>query len=72
MTDRSAEVAKWLDAFTGSGHSALRDAAERLIHVIEALPASGYRDMAMCKMADLLPLAFVAARQSPQTQGDPL
>ena len=69
MTDRRGEVSKWLASFATAGHSEIRAAAARFVEVIEALPQSDYRDMAMCKMADLLPLAFVAARQSPPDQG---
>ena len=71
--DRQEDLRRWLDLLhTGAEdnptHRELHSAAVQLLGAIERCEPSTYRDMALCKLADLVPLGYIAGRQS--TQGE--
>lgn len=74
MASREQELRRWLDDLHASAannpqHRALHDAAVLLLEAIERCAPSEYREMALCKLTDLIPLGFIAGRQT--NQGEP-
>lgn len=60
MTD----LDRWLDDMaTDPSADALRRAASALADIIRAMPDSGYRNLAECKLTDAIAMAFVANKQ---------
>lgn len=67
--DRQEELRRWLDSLHASAadnplHRDLHGAAVQLLDAIERCAPSEYRDMALCKLADLIPLGFIAGRHT--------
>jgi len=66
--DRKEDLRRWLDLLHASVedntlHRDLHSAAAKMLEAIERCPLSTYRDMALCKLADLVPLGYIAGRQ---------
>ena len=72
MTDtakRRDDLRRWLDTLQAGAadnplHRDLHGAAVQLLDAIERCAPSDYRDMALCKLADLVPLGYIAGRHT--------
>lgn len=67
--DRRDELRRWLDNLHASAadnplHRDLHGAAVQLLDAIDRCAPSEYLELALCKLADLVPLGYIAARQT--------